>query len=70
MDIDEEVSECSGRSESPDRWPRELTAGLEPETIEKWEAACVAWERDGFPKQKPNPYHTEGAGNVSMLNHG
>ncbi|KAJ3487311.1 hypothetical protein NLJ89_g11723 [Agrocybe chaxingu] len=40
---------------------RGFTATLEKFLVVKWEAMCVAWEKDPFPKKKPNPYHTESA---------
>ncbi|KAJ3492844.1 hypothetical protein NLJ89_g11151 [Agrocybe chaxingu] len=40
---------------------RGFTEALAPEGVEKWEAMCVAWESDEFPKKKANPYHVEGA---------
>lgn len=39
---------------------RGLTASLDKEVVEKWEAMCVEWEQDGFPKKKKNPYQNEG----------
>jgi len=41
-----------------------LTASLDEAVVQMWEAMCVEWEADGFPKRKKNPYHLEGA---SML---
>jgi hypothetical protein len=46
---------------------RGLTSSLDQGTVERWEAACVAWEQDGFPKRKPNPYHTAGVGKCIPL---
>ncbi|KAJ3501027.1 hypothetical protein NLJ89_g9529 [Agrocybe chaxingu] len=39
---------------------RGLTASLDKEVVQKWEAMCSSWEEDGIPRTKPNPYHTEG----------
>ncbi|KAJ3500804.1 hypothetical protein NLJ89_g9630 [Agrocybe chaxingu] len=39
---------------------RGLTEGLTEGVAEVWEALCVAWEQDAFPKHKANPYETEG----------
>ncbi|KAJ3503439.1 hypothetical protein NLJ89_g8431 [Agrocybe chaxingu] len=39
---------------------RGLTSGLTKEVVDVWEAMCVAWEQDAFPKHKKNPYETEG----------
>jgi hypothetical protein len=38
-----------------------LTSSLSPELVAKWEAACVDWENDGFPKTKKNPYQFNGS---------
>jgi len=37
---------------------RGLTASLSLELVAKWEAACVDWESDGFPRMKKNPYQS------------
>ena len=39
---------------------RGLTNSLDPELVTKWEAMCVAWEDDEYPKRCPNPYQKEG----------
>ena len=39
---------------------RGLTKSLAPEVVAKWEAMCVAWEVDEYPKSCPNPYQKEG----------
>ena len=38
---------------------RGLTGSLDPELVAKWEAMCVAWEEDEYPKKGPNPYQKE-----------
>ncbi|PPQ83667.1 hypothetical protein CVT26_000898 [Gymnopilus dilepis] len=40
---------------------RGLTASLNDSMVKQWEKLCVDWEEDGFPKNKKNPYETEGA---------
>ena len=40
---------------------RGLTRSLPDELMKKWEAMCIEWEEDGFPKSKPNPYEIQGA---------
>ncbi|KDR69912.1 hypothetical protein GALMADRAFT_47993, partial [Galerina marginata CBS 339.88] len=40
---------------------RGLTACMDPEQVEVWEAVCVAWEADIFPKKAKNPYRTAGS---------
>jgi hypothetical protein len=37
---------------------RGLTVSLSPDLVVKWEAACIAWERDSFPRTKTNPYQS------------
>jgi len=39
---------------------RGLTSSLDNELVEKWEAMCVAWEEDPYPKSCENPYVTKG----------
>ena len=41
---------------------RGLTASLDEAVVQTWEAMCVEWEEDGFPKQKKNPNHLETTG--------
>ncbi|KAF9521458.1 hypothetical protein CPB83DRAFT_778711, partial [Crepidotus variabilis] len=45
---------------------RGLTEGLEDGTADKWEAACVAWEKEGMSKSTTNPYVTTGVGEWSQ----
>ncbi|PPQ81349.1 hypothetical protein CVT26_014500 [Gymnopilus dilepis] len=40
---------------------RSLTASLENHLTAKWEAMCLAWEADEYPKNKKNPYETPNA---------
>lgn len=40
---------------------RGFTASLNPKLVEDWEALCLAWEKDDFPKKASNPYHIKGA---------
>ncbi|PPQ77567.1 hypothetical protein CVT26_006159 [Gymnopilus dilepis] len=40
---------------------RGLTTSLGEDLVQAWEDMCVAWEQDTFPKQKKNPYNTEGS---------
>lgn len=35
---------------------RGLTSSLPAALVAKWEAVCVAWEQDDYPKTKENPY--------------
>lgn len=44
---------------------RGLSASLGEETVKKWEAMCLVWEKDSFPKTKPNPYEVEGSGKLT-----
>lgn len=37
---------------------RGLTSSLSSELVTKWEAMCVDWENDGFPRTKKNPYQS------------
>jgi hypothetical protein len=37
---------------------RRLTASLDDRLVATWEAMCVAWEKDVFPKMKASPYET------------
>jgi hypothetical protein len=46
---------------------RGLTVAMDPTTVARWEAMCIAWEQDDFPKRKPNPYHTDGMGELLYL---
>jgi hypothetical protein len=46
---------------------RGLTASMDPTTVARWEAMCIAWEQDDFPKRKPNPYHTDGMGKLLRI---
>ena len=39
---------------------RGLTNSLDPDLVAKWEAMCVAWDEDDYPKKCPNPYQKEG----------
>ena len=38
---------------------RGLTATLDTKLVAKWESMCIAWEAEGFPKTKTNPYETD-----------
>ncbi|KAJ3500320.1 hypothetical protein NLJ89_g9853 [Agrocybe chaxingu] len=38
-----------------------LMAALDKALVAEWEAICLAWENDRFPKSKKNPYKAEGA---------
>lgn len=44
---------------------RGFTDSLPTETAEEWEAMCVQWDADGFPKSQPNPYVVDGAGEAN-----
>lgn len=48
---------------------RGLTSSLLPELVTKWEAACVAWEIDGFPKTTNNPYHSNYSGQWLLVSY-
>ncbi|SJL08298.1 uncharacterized protein ARMOST_11661 [Armillaria ostoyae] len=37
-----------------------LLANLPVDLVSKWDAICVEWENDGFPKSVKNPFHIEG----------
>jgi len=37
---------------------RGLTSSLSSKLVAKWEAVCVNWENDGFPRTKKNPYQS------------
>ena len=37
---------------------RGLTSSLSSELVTKWEAMCVDWENDGFPRTKKNLYQS------------
>jgi hypothetical protein len=41
---------------------RGLTSSLSAELVTKWEAACVDWENDRFPKTTKNPYQSKYSG--------
>jgi len=43
---------------------RGLSESLDKKLVEKWEKMCTEWEREIFPKNKRNPYETDG---ISML---
>ena len=39
---------------------RGITASIKsPAKIEKWERLCVAWDADGFPKSRTNPFKVD-----------
>ncbi|KDR65401.1 hypothetical protein GALMADRAFT_81900, partial [Galerina marginata CBS 339.88] len=38
---------------------RGLTHALDPDLVQSWEAMCIEWEMDEFPKTMPNPYYTK-----------
>jgi len=38
---------------------RGLTSSLPAALVAKWEAICVAWDEEGYPKTKENPYKTD-----------
>jgi hypothetical protein len=44
-----------------------LTASLDDELVDTWEAMCVAWEKDVFPKTKANPHETDKASKCFLL---
>ncbi|SJL17227.1 uncharacterized protein ARMOST_20773 [Armillaria ostoyae] len=37
-----------------------LSSNLPHDLVAKWDATCVQWENDGFPKGAENPFHVEG----------
>lgn len=39
---------------------RGLTSSLDDKLVEKWEAMCIAWEEDTYPKSCENPFATKG----------
>lgn len=39
---------------------RGFMSSLDAELVERWEAICVAWEADAYPKSCENPYQTKG----------
>ena len=51
------LAECNRQVEGH----RGLTDSLDPKLVAKWEAMCVAWEEDAYPKKCPNPYQKEDA---------
>ena len=38
---------------------RGLTSSLPAALVAKWEAICVAWDEEDYPKTKENPYKTD-----------
>jgi hypothetical protein len=46
---------------------RGLTSSLDEELVGKWEAMCIAWEDDTYPKKCENPYKNEGICKVDFL---
>ena len=40
---------------------RGLTQALDKSVVDQWEAMCVAWEQDAFPKQVMNPFEIKGS---------
>lgn len=45
---------------------RGLTDSVDEGMVKGWEALCVAWENDGFPKKEKNPYATDNASKWSF----
>jgi hypothetical protein len=41
---------------------RGLTSSLSTDLVMKWEAVCIDWENDSFPKKKKNPYQSKLSG--------
>jgi len=41
---------------------RGLTATLENEVVKRWEAICIQWEQEDFPKKSKNPYESDTVG--------
>ncbi|RDB23287.1 hypothetical protein Hypma_009705 [Hypsizygus marmoreus] len=39
---------------------RGFTASLPQDTVDTWEAMCVAWDAEGFSKKGKSPFHTDG----------
>ncbi|KAF9471153.1 hypothetical protein BDN70DRAFT_783782, partial [Pholiota conissans] len=37
---------------------RGLTQSLDPRLVATWEALCIEWEEEVFPKTRTNPFHT------------
>ncbi len=46
---------------------RGFTASLLSKQAPTWEAMCVAWDEDGFPKSVPNPFKTNDVGEIILL---
>ena len=46
---------------------RGLTNSLNSELVAKWEAMCLAWEEDEYPKKRPNPYQVKGACKLTVV---
>jgi hypothetical protein len=40
---------------------RGLTNSLDEVVVAAWEAMCIAWEEDNYPKKRKNPYAMDGA---------
>src|SRR6266567_48040 len=51
------LAECNRQVEGH----RGLMNSLDPTLVARWEAICVAWEKDEYPKTCENPYATAGA---------
>ena len=43
-----------------------LTSSLDKELVGKWEAMCVAWEDEAYPKKCENPYKNEGTCKITF----